>query len=141
VATTVLAWGLFPASSQAKDRAGLFSISGAMTWGLMSPDALNRQLQFDNLTFAVALEEMTTFTEVIGELRYGVSNPLSGELQVGYLWQDSVDGRVTRKLSAFPVTLSLVYFLVSAKSALTQMRVPKSLFAASSRAATLIVSP
>jgi hypothetical protein len=82
----------------------------------MSPDDVNRQLQFDNLTFAVALDDMNTFTEIIGELRYGFSNSLGGELQIGYLWQDSVDGRVTRKLSTFPVTLSLVYFLISAKS-------------------------
>lgn len=111
-----LTWLLLPSGAGAKDRAGLFSISGAMSWGLMSPQDVNRQLQFDNLSLAVALDDMQTFTEIGGELRYGISNPLSAELQIGYLWQDRVDGRVSRKVSAFPVTLSLVYFLVSAKS-------------------------
>ena len=110
-----MAWGVCPPVVEAKDRAGLFSISGAMSWGLMSPDDVNRQIQYDNLSFAVALDEMTTFTEILGELRYGFSNPLSGELQIGYLWEDSVDGRISRKVSAFPITLSLVYFFLSAK--------------------------
>jgi hypothetical protein len=87
-----------------------------MAWGLMSPDDVNRRLQLDNLSFAVALEDMDKFTEVSGEFRYGISNPLSGELQIGYLWRDSVDGRVTRQVSGFPVTLSLVYFPISAKT-------------------------
>jgi hypothetical protein len=102
--------------AQAKDRAKVLAISGAISWGLISPDDVNRQIQFDNLSFAVALEDMTTFTEVVGELRYGISNRVSAEAQIGFLWQDVNDGRVSRRLSTFPLTLSLVYFLVAGES-------------------------
>jgi hypothetical protein len=116
VAVAALPWIYSPTVAAAKDRTGRFAISGAISWGLISPDDINRQIQFDNLSSATAVDDITSYTEAVGELRYGVSNRLTLETQLGYLWQDKTDGRVTRKVIAFPLTLNLAFFLIDAKS-------------------------
>ena len=107
---------LFCASTVgAQPRAGIFALSGSWSRAWISPDELNRNLGFDNLSFAVSVPEFGTYRQIAGDLRYGVSERFAVELQTGYWWIENSEGRVSRKLRAIPVLGNLVYFLHVAK--------------------------
>lgn len=104
-----------PGAAHAFGRVGPWSFGSWYGVGFPAADDVNTQVDLANLAFSSDITHFESMHEGTGDLRREISEKLAGELRAGYWWKRRGEGLYTRRLSAIPVELGLVYTALSSR--------------------------
>jgi len=102
-----------PRAAQAFERVGPWSFGSWYGVGFPAAEDINNQVDLTNLAFSSAITPFESNHEGTGDLRRELSPKWAAEIRAGYWWKRRGEGLYTRRISAIPLELGVVYTALS----------------------------
>lgn len=111
----VLFLAVLPRGAQAFERVGPWSFGSWYGVGYPAADDINTQVDIANLAFSSDITPFESNHEATGDLRRELSKKFAAEMRAGYWWKRRGEGLYTRRISAIPLELGIVYTALSSR--------------------------
>jgi hypothetical protein len=102
-----------PRNALAFERVGPWSFGSWYGVGFPAADDINNQVDLTNLALSSAITHFDSQHEGTADLRRELSGKWAAEMRAGYWWKRRGEGLYTRRISAIPLELGIVYTALS----------------------------
>jgi hypothetical protein len=111
----VLFLAVLPRGAAAFERVGPWSFGSWYGVGFPAANDINNQVDLANLAFSSDITPFESNHEATGDLRRELSKKLAAEMRAGYWWKRRGEGLYTRRISAIPLELGVIYTALSSR--------------------------